>query len=127
MTREDKEVLIKDLCGRLPYGVICEIDNRCVKVEEINPFEGVITYDGWLSCGIDEDIKPYLRPLSSMTDEEHEEYRKYVKEVNGFTYNINCSDLVDWFNRKMFDYRGLIPKGLALEASEGMYIKTYKN
>lgn len=66
-------------------------------------------------------IKPYLRPLSSMTDEEHEEYRKHVKEVNGFTYDINCSDLVDWFNRKMFDYRGLIPKGLAIEAPEGMY------
>ena len=56
-----------------------------------------------------------------MTEEEHEEYRKYVKSVNGFTYNINCSDLIDWFNRKMFDYRGLIPKGLALEAPEDMY------
>ena len=129
MTKEDKELLIKDLCGRLPYGVIVQVndglrgtyDRRLVQVfcdrvscsvNVCNPFKECICIDS---------VKPYLRPLSSMTEEEHEEYREYVKEVNGFTYNINCSDLVDWFNRKMFDYRGLIQKGLAIEVPEGMY------
>lgn len=133
MTQEEKELLIKDLCGRLPYGVkanVSEWDKE--KQEEVNIPRRVhsIDTDGYLvfesnGYGLNyywiENCVLLLRPLSSMTDEEHEEYRKYVKEVNGFTYNINCSDLIDWFNRKMFDYRGLIPKGLALEAPEGMY------
>lgn len=137
MEQEEKDLLMKDLCSRLPYGVKIQYkgwdsDHGC----EFNTVEDLIGIDDkfihtlWRGerdkHSIVEplsiiDYKPYLRPLSSMTDEEHEEYRKYVKEVNGFTYNINCSDLIDWFNRKMFDYRGLIPKGLALEAKDGMY------
>lgn len=137
MTQEEKELLLKDICGRLPYGVKVlyegwDSDHGCeyTTVEDLIGIDDRFIYTLWrgerqkhsivglLSIT---DYKPYLRPLSSMTDEEHEEYRKYVKEVNGFTYNINCSDLIDWFNRKMFDYRGLIPKGLALEAKDGMY------
>ena len=118
MTQEYKQLLLTDLCGRLPYGVMCKINNRCVKVEEINPFEGVMTYDGWLSCGIDEDIKPYLRPMSSMTENERD-------ECYGRTMTIDIvktsKQVIDWLNKNMFDYRGLIPKGLALEAPEGMY------
>ena len=133
MTQEDKEVVIKDMSARLPYGVMCEINNRCVKVEEINPIEGVITYDGWLSCCIDEDedIKPYLRSLSSMTESERKEFddlSKFDEDVwmgnhkVGFPKNVRImSKCVDWLNRKMFDHRGLIPKGLANEAPEGMY------
>ena len=137
MEQEEKDLLMKDLCSRLPYGVKIlykgwDSDHGC----EFNTVEDLIGIDDkfihtlWRGerdkHSIVEplsiiDYKPYLRSLSSMTDEEHEEYRKYVKEVNGFTYNINCSDLIDWFNRKMFDYRGLIPKGLALEAKDGMY------
>lgn len=139
MTQEEKDLVVKDLCGRLPYGVMLKHISTekpfklfSIKRDEYASYkkDGVelavngIYYD-WYVNDIYHDIelyiKPYLRPLSSMTDEEHEEYRKYAKEVNGFTYNINCSDLIDWFNRKMFDYHGLIPKGLALEATKGMY------
>lgn len=136
-TQEEKELLLEDLCGRLPYGVKIlykgwDSDHGCefTTVEDLIGIDDRFIHTLWRGerdkHSIVEplsiiDYKPYLRPLSSMTDEEHEEYRKYVKEVNGFTYNINCSDLIDWFNRKMFDYRGLIPKGLALEAKDGMY------
>lgn len=133
MDEENKNLLLKDLCARLPYGVKFlreswnyEWDQEMSVIEVLED----VDKDGYINNAKVynvEDIKPFLRPMSSMTDEEHEEYRKYVKEVNGFTYNINCSDLIDWFNRKMFDYRGLIPKGLALEAKDGMYIKAYKD
>lgn len=131
MGEKEYDLLMKDLCGRLPYGVMCKINNRCVKVEEINPFEGVITYDGWLSCGIDEDIKPYLRPMSSMTESERKEFddlSKFDEDVWMGNHKVGfpkqariMSKCVDWLNRKMFDHRGLIPKGLANEAPEGMY------
>lgn len=133
MAQEDKQLLLTDLCGRLPYGVMCKIDNRCVKVEEINPFEGVITYDGWLSCGIDEDIKPYLRPLSSMTEDEYNDmFHQLYSAQEEFFRNYSNTDTIgkffandmvryDWLNKKMFDYRWLIPKGLAETAPEGMY------
>ena len=122
MTQEEKELLIKDLCSRLPYNCMVSIAEGGIdgiKWADVTLnsylFHQIMEEDAW------EYVKPYLRPMSSMTEEEHEEYRKYVKSVNGFTYYINCSDLMDWYNRKMFDYRGLIPKGFAIEAPEGMY------
>ena len=70
------------------------------------------------------DVKPYLRPMSSMTDEEEKEYRN----IDNRSYScpidyahIPASERIDWLNKNHFDYRGLIPKGLALEAQEGMY------
>ena len=134
MEQKDKELLLKDLCARLPYGVRVWYKYSTWHSEKFATSIRLVDEKIALSSKFNKEgdwfpieeageilIKPYLRPLSSMTEEEHEEYRKYVKEVNGFTYDINCSDLVDWFNRKMFDYRGLIPKGFALEAPEGMY------
>ena len=134
MDEKEFDLLMKDLCGRLAYGVKANVSGWDEeKQEEVNiPLRVYsIDTDGYLrfesnDYGVNyygiEHCPLFLRPLSSMTEEEHEEYRKYVKEVNGFSYYINCSDLMDWYNRKMFDYRGLIPKGLALEAPEGMYI-----
>jgi hypothetical protein len=77
-------------------------------------------------------IKPYLRPMSSMTDEEKRQYRElcdedirqltYVQTVHpGLKYKTSCHRSIDWLNAHHFDYRGLIEKGLALEAPEGMY------
>lgn len=74
-----------------------------------------------------ECIRPYLRLLSSMTEEEQKEFVKFhcttlcpIVMDSALTVE-NESSMIDWLNRKMFDYRGLIPKGLALEAPEGMY------
>ena len=138
MTQEEKELLLKeDICGRLPYGVkiLCEgwdSDHGCefTTVEDLIGIDDRFIYTLWrgerdkhsivepLSIT---DYKPYLRPLSSMTDEEREEYSQFISEINGCAYFIDPISQMDWLDRKMFDYRGLIPKGLALEAPEDMY------
>jgi hypothetical protein len=148
MKKEDKELLLKDLCARLPY-------NLYVRVEEFNvPKNEAITegfvgnylkdnrcndydVDGILNEFSDGciDIKPYLRPLSSMTKEERYEIQeilgKDIEILDGFINIIESSRkrfsflelhaLFNWFNANHFDYRGLIPMGLALEAPEDMY------
>lgn len=126
MTQEEKTLLLKDLCGRLPYNTVIEvIDNR--GKEEIR-------YTTIISCAeIDmfqhdeKMIKPYLRRLSSMTDKEQEEFRllggviSYNPNHNTYSISAFSPEAYDWLNKKMFDYRGLIEKGLAIEAPEGMY------
>ena len=84
----------------LPYGIFVydEIDNKSIYTISYHPH-------------ID-NCKPYLRPMSSMTEKEENEY------INTF---LAMWDAVDWLNEHHFDYRGLIPMGLALEAPEGMY------
>lgn len=117
MTQEEKELVIKDLCGRLSYGLIIKCNDGFRQSKEklvsIDVGNELINYDWGLT-----DIKPYLRPLSSMTDEEREEYNQEMYGVAFFTDPISQ---MDWLNKNMFDYRGLIPKGLALEAKEWMY------
>ena len=132
MTQEEKELLRRDFCARLPYGV--KIATRQYKYCDILTPKGIVgdrcyfndnpRYDG--DCPIDE-FKPYLRPLSSMTEEERDEYfdfrnqelqRVAFAEVGRESAIVEISD---WLNKKMFDCRGLIEKGLALEAPEGMY------
>jgi hypothetical protein len=120
MTKEEKQLLFKDLCGRLPYGIKGEIyliDNELEKSigkahpnpTELHPFN--------LNLPDEETpfiIKPYLRPMSSMTEEETDEYDRLVM--------CNASWIVDdWLLAHHFDFRKLIQKGLALEAPEGMY------
>lgn len=140
MTQEDKELLLVDLCARLPYGVICKItfdaDNIFTETLEginVKYYNKIVTYGA--SCNI-ECIKPYLRSLSSMTEEEKEElYYYHRKEITDNLLNtpnliwelkccISNSFRTNWLNKHHFDYRGLIEKGLALEAPEGMYNKT---
>jgi hypothetical protein len=126
---KDKELLLKDLCARLLYGVkVVRYVERDNKVEQLIPemdlslrlFELSISNQWFI-------IKPYLRPMSSMTEEERKEYNDIVKNIIDF---IDCpkSDdvcfpiiLIDWLNAHHFDYRGLISMGLALEAPKGMY------
>lgn len=62
---------------------------------------------------------PYLRPMSSMTEKETEEYKQFLEDIEGYAYSIDCVPQIDWLNAHHFDYRGLIEKGLALEAKEG--------
>ena len=138
MTPEERQLLIKDLCARLPYRVkglhrgqvhiIANMDGG-----SLYPSIQVNGYCAWFPV---ETFKPYLRPMSSMTDSEKEELKQYLdaKELdcNGFGYieggtlenyvsNVPysiCSYVIDWLNAHHFDYRGLIEKGLALEVTK---------
>lgn len=123
MTQEKKQLLIQDLCMRVPYGVKVEV---CIKDKNIKSVD-CVKYDtvGTYIRLMDEEkfsIKPYLRPLSSMTEEEKDEYKNLVRGIVVKDYiALPFINEVDWLNKKMFDYRELIEKGLALEAPEGMY------
>lgn len=132
MTQEDKELLLKDLCARLPYGVkgIITYDksNITFTVEGID--NDVIHLSDAEDCYV-EDFKPYLRPMSSMTEEENEEFEELfisysISRDRNCVYHSSRGDLnleiIDWLNAHHFDYRGLIDKGLALEAPKEMYI-----
>ena len=130
MTQEDKELLLKDLSARAPYGVKVHTNKGPQTLLGMN-------FRGWESILIDLQLDwvhclfmPYLRPMSSMTDEEKKEYRKtqitkWVKCVDcthgGYYEHRDTFKTFDWLNKHHFDYRGLIKKGLALEAPEGMY------
>ena len=122
MTKEEKDLLLKDLCARLPYHVRCKIWLKDGTTEE-GPLDlqhnyGDVLRDAFFYHEI-KDIKPYLRPLSSMTEEEKKEYTSYCFEQpflqKGKTPNLGSVPMcIDWLNKKMFDFRGLIPKGLAI-------------
>ena len=122
MTKEEKELLLKDLCARLPYGVklLHTPTNEITNLEMIS--NGVI--DGNIHDLI-ENFKPYLFPLSSMTDEQcyklalicsgFQDCWKYIKTPIPLT--ICNFEQIDWFHKNHFDYRGLIEKGLAIDAT----------
>ena len=132
MTQEEKELLIKDLCARLPYsGVQIHISYEDgFKYDKTLTYDDVKNYSQLPACSTTM-VKPYLRPLSSMTKSERKEFddlNKVDEDVWMDNHKVGfpkqariMSKCVDWLDRKMFDHRGLIPKGLALEAKEGMY------
>lgn len=108
MTQEEKQLLLKDLSARLSYGVKFQgEDSNVYTLDAANYFALQV-----------EDVvfKPYLRPMSSMTVDEIVTYSIYHDNPQNIGYG-----LIDWLNAHHFDYRGLIPMGLALEAPEGMY------
>lgn len=120
MTQEDKQLLLKDLYSRLLYGFKIHrfSDNVDIVINSIDEFSH------FLDCSEDDDFKPYLRPMSSMTKEEDKEYAEVVVKSQDCSYKDNESATTmvnDWYLSKGFDVRGLIPKGLAIEAPEGMY------
>ena len=150
MTQEDKDLLLKDLCGRLPYGVKAEVTNtqgyhhdnvakkgektidtlkgfdssyNCFTIYHNNPLD----WD-WTCSEIDiEDIKPYLLPLSSMTEEQKKEYNFWKHEVPVCHYEygdvveevelFDSPESFEYLIENHFDYRGLIEKGLAIDAT----------
>ena len=111
MTQEDKQLLMKDLCARLPYGVKCRLSVKGANVSITEKLDlGGLEHFMFGTM----DVLPYLRPMSSMTEEEETYY-------NTVYFTLNFYKKEDWLNAHHFDYRGLIEKGLALEAPEGMY------
>ena len=108
MTQEDKKLLLADLCARLPYRV--KYQDRIDK-EVLTLTLGIIHHY--------ERFIPYLRPMSSMTEEEKETYESFI--IGIAADEIGAWELTDWLNEHHFDYRGLIEKGLAIKAPEGMY------
>ena len=146
MTQEDKQLLLKDLCARLPYGVYMHHKN----FPEANLKLSAVFSDNRIGVKQNEigltptsinECKPYLRPLSSMTEEELRELNDKYGSIAYFFIQeppyyhglqaqhsdigsieiSEFSEIYDWLNAHHFDYRGLIEKGLALEAPEGMY------
>ena len=121
MTQEDKEILFKDLCARLPYNVICQVEFReSGKYQSKSMFlSGVFTDEAYFTTEsgsiYSNEYKPYLFPLSSMTDEQEEEYN----DLN--CYELGCfphtEEALDYLIKNHFDYRGLIEKGLAIDAT----------
>ena len=120
MTQEEKELLMEDLCARLPYGVQVEIQGfHSGVLRGID--NGTVSTDKGINYLL-RYVKPYLRPLSSMTEEERKEQLDYVC---GMTFPPDPTDdrgvpfkwmqhWLDWLNSHHFDYRGLIGKGLAI-------------
>lgn len=121
----DKELLLKDLCARLPYGVIFkdEFDEDLHEIHYIKDGEIYTRTYPHLPYWI-ETIKPYLRPMSSMTKEEQDEFFDLIICVDNGKAVVE-EDKIDAYNEFMYshhlDFRGLIEKKLALTAKEGMY------
>ena len=144
MTQEDKNLLLKDLCARLPYSVwgLHRGEDLPLYVIDNSGAYMVLGYNTWFDLET-VPFKPYLRPMSSMTEDEREEIEVFIFnewyqensckiDKEGWieilaNYDVSgidpcfCSDYVDWLNEHHFDYRGLIEKGLALEAPKDMY------
>ena len=136
MTQEQKDLLLKDLCARLPYGVkLYHISTNDISILEII---GKDFIDGNIHDIIG-NFKPYLFPLSSITKEQyyemmscssedcldHMEMLKSLRECTDFMHwPLYEYRVIDWFNKNHFDYQHLIEKGLAIDAT-GLNIYDY--
>lgn len=118
MEKEHKDLVITDLCGRLPHKVIVEF----VSYEgEEKPWIGELSCKD-LDCFIHDvgfvEIKPYLFPISSMTTEQRREYTHIANMYGNLgATQLSGTTIQDWFDKNHLDYRGLIPKGLAKDAT----------
>lgn len=126
MTQENKELLLQDLCARLPHGVKVDIPDLFIStktnVEVLN--EIFCGDDGEFRCNgsgmLIKHVRPYLFPMSSMTEEQKREFDISMDMGYAAAYNaeVNCANrMIDFFNKNHIDYRGLIPMGLAEDAT----------
>lgn len=146
MTQEEKSLLLADLCARLPYGVMIQIPELFYPQRKV--VEKLVTINDLWHFNDDgiyiENVKPYLRSMDDMTEDEIEELKElcsiYIPTDspnigfedygiivfthhltnNTYSFKLNIS-VIDWLLEHHFDYRGLIERGLAIEALEGMY------
>ena len=125
MTQKEKQLLLKDLCTRLPYRVIVQVKDWTTLDTELKTGHIRLLQDGVI------ELKPYLRPMESMTEEEDNEWNglnidpllEAVKERHTRIEDLMLRAKspykpIDWLNAHHFDYRGLIPKGLAIAVTE---------
>lgn len=129
MTQEEKQLLLIDLSARLPY-LVKGLYQWKGNVPFDRELDGRLYDELYLSLYSTEDssFKPYLRPMSSMTEEEGKEWEQLLNynlsdenEMMVTVFVEDIPDYIDWFNAHHFDYRDLIEKGLALEAPKDMY------
>lgn len=135
---EEEELLFKDLSQRLRYKVKCNVYGRIGTLTGLNDYGAEIDYGNGedTTCEI-QYCKPYLRSMKSITEEELHEVQEILgkgvevhidfisivdSSINELSY-LELQALFDWLNKKMFDYLGLIGRGLALKASKDMYKK----
>lgn len=120
MTQKDKELLIKDLCARIPYGVKVEYKNEIFGVEHVSPMYEEVKLDTHETWTVDvSEVKPFLFPDSSMTEKQKKEMSSFDPFQTEETKTLGqwAFHLVDFYNKHHFDYRGLIEKGIALDAT----------
>ena len=122
MTQEDKELLLKDLCARLPYNVICQVEfkENGKYNSKVMLLSGIFTDEAYFTTKggsiYSNEYKPYLFPLSSMTEEQKQEYQ-HITERWMYDSSYSISDSIDWLNANHFDYRNLIQMNLAIDAT----------
>ena len=131
MTQEEKQLLLADLCARLPYGVKVLCSNSYIgEISHIYLTMGLVYLKNVDKTFSIDEIKPYLRPMSSMTEEECRELGELPVTIENvgetlpnvpYYIEVVRPEQIDWFNAHHFDYHGLIPMGLALEAPEDLY------
>ena len=124
--QEQKELLLKDLSARLQYGVKIQVNDKIESLQGINVLDTVVEYGSCLSSDI-EEVKPYLFPLSSMTEEQKKEYNRLKHEIPVCYYEygdvveeielFDSPESFEYLIENHFDYRGLIPMGLAIDAT----------
>ena len=111
MTKEDKQLLLRDLCARLPYRVHMHT-NSTDNIELLDIVRDIDYEDQYWINGYYyvEDVRPYLRSMEDMTEEEKKRWEDFCF--------IDTGEIYDFLNSNHFDYRGLIEKGLAIAVTE---------
>lgn len=122
MTQENKELLLRDLCARLPYDVRVLFDNKVFSIDYVSYIYEEIKLDIYDNYTLDvSDVKPYLFPMSSMTDDKKEEYcqlqQRIIYNSKGIV-NEDVTKYINWCYKNHFDINNLIPMGLAIDATE---------
>lgn len=131
MKEEDINLVFEDLCARIICGVKFHVDydNNVTTLKKIGVDDNIHYCNNVYSLEKD-GVKPYLRPPTSMTKKEYDEYVKLAHYTNAGVLMLKHGEKsvwvpslekISWLNKHHFDYRGLIEKGLALEAPDGMY------
>jgi hypothetical protein len=126
MTQEEKDLLLKDLCARLPYGVIIEHEGNLSILDAIFMCDSIsvssTSMDKKLSYNLAlDEFKPYLFPLSSMTEEQKEEYCQLQQKIIYNSYgpvNVDIINYINWCYKNHIDINGLIPMDLAIDATD---------